>query len=154
MRPTTSDLQEWHRYFAVECNNRAWDLCGQVRTAEEDDEMLDNAHAAALHWRAVGTPLNHMRARTLLADVHALLGHGRSALAFATEMRAYFLAQETADWELALVHTVYAHAAYAAGEMESYRAAYAAATAALDAVVDPEDREIVRQTFDQVPAPA
>ena len=65
--PTAEELHDRHRYFAVECNNRAWDLAAKPRTAAEDDEMLNAAHAAAYHWRAVGTDLHAMRARMLLA---------------------------------------------------------------------------------------
>lgn len=49
--------------------------------------------------------------------------------------------------------TIHAHAAAAAGDTETHRTAYAAARVALDRVADPEDRQIVEQTFTQVPAP-
>ena len=153
--PDTTEPDAWHRYFAVECNNRAWALAAQpARTAEEAAEMLDAAHAAALHWNAIGTELNRFRARTLLAEVHALLGFGPSALAQAEAIRTYFLARDTDDWELAFVHTIHAHAAAVAGETDLHRASYAAARAAVDAIADEADRRIVLDTFEQVPAPA
>ena len=91
-----------------------------------------------------------MRATLLLAAVHALLGFGTSAFAFAEETRDYFLARETADWELAFVHSIHAHAAAVAGHAAAHAASYAEARAALAAVADPTDREIVAKTFDQV----
>jgi hypothetical protein len=54
----------------------------QTRSAAEDQEMLNAAHASAWHWAGVGTELNRMRATMLLAEVHALLGLGQSALAY------------------------------------------------------------------------
>jgi len=43
--PSAEELSRWHRWFAVECNNRAWQLADQAeRTAAEDDEMLNAAH--------------------------------------------------------------------------------------------------------------
>ena len=116
--------------------------------------MLHAAHGSAWHWSKVGTDLHHMRATMCLAEVHALLGHGAIALAYAQVMRSFFLARETDDWELALTHAIYAHAAAVAGRSEEHRAAYAAASTALAAIADEEDRVIVAQTFAHVPRPA
>ena len=151
--PEDLEPDNWHRYFAMENNNRAWHLAVEDRTAEQNLEMLDAAHASALHWSGIGTELNRMRAKTLLAEVHALLGFGASALGYANEVRAYFLDRETADWELAYVHVIHAHAAAAAGEHRLHSDSYAAAGPAIDAIVDEEDRKIVLQTFTQVPPP-
>jgi len=152
--PDNSDLAAWHRYFAVEANNRAWQLSVEDRDLAKDREMLDAAHTSALHWAVVGTELNHMRAKMLLAEVHALLGHGATAFAYAREMRKYFLGKaDTPDWEIAFAHAVYAHAAHAAGELAQHRAAYQEAAAAVATVADQEDRATVLKTFRQVAAP-
>lgn len=152
--PEDTRPESWHRHFAALANNRAWALAEQAPAARDDAELLGAAHAAAWHWQAVGTPLQCMRATLLLAQAHALLGLGRTALAYAEEMRSYFLARpDTPDWELALVHAVHAHAARAAGEARLHAESYAAARAALEAVADPQDRAIVAATFRQVPAP-
>jgi hypothetical protein len=150
----TPEAQQWQRQTASDCNNRAWALSVQARTPGQDREMLDAAHASAWHWAQVGTELNRMRATMLLAEVHALLGHGSTALLLATEMRSYFLARaDTPDWELAFTHAIYAHCAHSAGRLEAYRAAYHEARVALAAVADEEDRRLVARTFAQVPAP-
>ena len=152
--PEDSSPENWHRYFAMECNNRAWELVAQIsRTPAECVEMLNSAHASALHWAAVGTELNQMRAKTLLAEVHALSGFGDSALRLASEIRPFFLDRETEDWELAFVHTIYAHAAAVARDERGHRSAYAEAVAAVANIADDEDRKIVLQTFEQVPRP-
>lgn len=151
--PTDSDPKSWQRYFAIEANNRAWELAARARSAAEDREMLDAAHASAWHWEVAGTELHHMRAKMLLAEVHSLLGLGASALAYAREVRDYFLGRETPDWELAFTHTIHAHAAHAAGDEATHRSAYREAVDAIDAIADEEDRKIVRATFEQVPVP-
>lgn len=138
----------------MQCNNRAWELSVKTRTAAEDKEMLDAAHASAYHWAQVGSELNRMRSTMLLAEVHALLGHGNTALALATEMRRYFLGRsDTPDWELAFTHAIYAHCTHAAGDIKEHRAAYQEAVATLASVKDEEDRRIVAQTLNQVAAP-
>jgi hypothetical protein len=151
--PKETDPQAWHRYFGIECNNRAWALTLVQRTPAQDREMLDAAHVAAFHWGHAGTELNHARAWMLLAEVHALLGHGDTALAYAEDVRDFFLGRETPDWELAFTHAIYAHAACTAGLLPAYRIAYQQAEEALAAIADPEDRAIVQQTFDLVPKP-
>lgn len=151
--PESTNPEDWHRYFAIENNNRAWELAAQSRTEEEDREMLNSAHASALHWNVVGTELNHMRAKTLLAEVHALLGFGSSALAYVEEVREFFLNRDSADWEIAFLHTIHAHAAYVAGEFDLHGSAYAEAVRTIEAIVDEEDRKIVLSTFNLVEEP-
>jgi hypothetical protein len=147
------DAQVWHRRFAISCNNRAWDLTTEARTPDQDREMLNVAHASAWHWEQVGTELNRMRATLLLAEVHALLGMGPSALAFAEKMRTFFIGRETPDWERAFTYAIYAHAAHAAGRLQEHRDAYAKAIAAFEAVAGEEDRKVVAKTLSLVPKP-
>jgi hypothetical protein len=152
--PDNTDPMSWHHYFAIENNNRAWNLAAKAgRSADEAMEMLNAAHASALHWSVVGNELNRMRARMLLAEVHALVGFGTSALALADQVRHYFLNRETDDWEIAFVHTIHAHGAAASGASDLHMDSYEAAQSAIDAIADEEDRRIVMQTFEQVPAP-
>ena len=151
--PIENDPTLWHKYFAMECNNRAWDLATRPRTPDEDREMLNTAHASALHWDAMGVELNNMRAQMLVAEVHALVGYGESAFSYAEEMRNYFLGIESPDWEIAFAHTIYAHAAQVKGDTAAHESAYKEAVKALDDIKDDQDREIVQKTFDQVSAP-
>ena len=143
----------WHRRFAAAANNRAWDLCERIRTPAENQEMLTAAHTSAWHWTKVGSELNRMRATMLLAEVHALLGLGHSAMAYAEEMRTYFLGVQSPASEVAFVHVVHAHAASAAGETEKHRASYGLALAAIEAVSNEEEKRFVARTFRHVPKP-
>jgi hypothetical protein len=105
----------------------------------------------AWHWWKVGAELNRMRATMLLAEVHSLLGFGPSALAYAEEMREYFLRVGAPDWETAFVHVVHAHAASAAREAVKHRASYESAVAALGNISNEEEQRIVASTFSHVP---
>ncbi|PHS02886.1 MAG: hypothetical protein COA78_19925 [Blastopirellula sp.] len=41
-QPTDSNIQKMHRWFAIECNNRAWDLTSQPeRTSEQLEDKKD-----------------------------------------------------------------------------------------------------------------
>jgi hypothetical protein len=153
MADTSEETLAWHRRFAAAANNRAWDLSVQTRNATQDQEMLDTAHTSAWHWTKTGTELNRVRAIMLLAEVHALLGLGQSALAYAEEMRSYFLQIPASDWEVAFVHVVHAHAASVAGDHEKHRASYRLAVAAIDVVSNAKERDNVAATFRHVPKP-
>lgn len=83
------DVSRAHRWFAVECNNRAWDLIEATeRTPDEIEEMIHAAHAAWLHWKPVGTLLNDLRAEKLLAMAYCVAGVNDRALWHARRCRA------------------------------------------------------------------
>jgi hypothetical protein len=44
--PEDVDPALWHQFFAMECNNRAWELSTVKRTADQDMEMLNAAHSS------------------------------------------------------------------------------------------------------------
>jgi hypothetical protein len=152
--PAAEDLTRWHRWFAKECNNRAWQLADQrVRTDAENNELLNAAHAAALHWHAIGTPLNDARATMLLAHAHAACGDGQLAMRYARASHDYFAGNETPDWEIAFSHAVMAHAAAASGNKKLHVDHYAAAQAAGAAIKEAEDKAIFDASFATIPAP-
>jgi len=152
--PDDATPERWHRFFGSTANNRAWALAELPAQDIDPREMLDAAHAAAWHWARVGTELNRMRALMLVALTHAKVDRGATALAYADEMRSYFLGQSAApDWEVAFTHVVHAHAASAAGAGDQHARSYDQAVQAIAAIVDEEDRAIVLRVFRHVPPP-
>ena len=78
--PPTLD-PETHRALAAGLFNRSWDLLEvEDRTARQDAELIDTAHASAWHWRQVGNAANEARGHWMLARVYSVLGHGAEAL--------------------------------------------------------------------------
>jgi hypothetical protein len=152
--PTDTNPESWHRFFDSAANNAAWTLAELPASEVDRLELLNAAHAAAWHWQQIGTELNRMRGLMLLAQAHAQAGLGTTALAFAEEMRSYFLAAPgTPDWERAFVHIVHAHAAWAAGAARDDQArSYANAADAVAAITDEEDRKIVQRVFRHLPS--
>jgi hypothetical protein len=152
--PSPEELARWHRWFAIECNNRAWQLADQpTRTDAESDALLNAAHAAALHWSHAGNELNDARARMLLAHAHAACGNGQLALRYAHASHAYIMSIDSPDWEIAFSHAVMAHAAATAGAVDLHAAHYRAARTAADAIVDPEDKAVFEKSFAAIPSP-
>ena len=146
--------ESWHRFFASTANNRAWEMAEQRASQVDLRELLNAAHASAWHWQEVGNELNRMRAVMLLAQAHAMAGFGSSALAYAEEVRSYFLAKpSTPDWELAFVYTVHAYAASVAGSVEQHSQSYVQAARALEGIGDEQERSIVERVYRHVPIP-
>jgi hypothetical protein len=66
-------------------------------------------------------------------------------------MKNFFEAKsDTPDWEMAFVHTIYALAAHANGQMDVFKLWRDRATESLAALKDPEDRSVVEKTFNLI----
>jgi hypothetical protein len=113
-----------HRWFAIELNNTTWDW---LEAGDDDaiagEQMLHAAHASCHHWLQVGTAATHARAECLVANVHAALGYGPSAIRHA--LRCVELtkanASELTDWDLAFAYDALARAHAADGDTQQAR---------------------------------
>jgi len=153
-RPSTEEIARWQKWFAVACNNRAWELVEQAqRTPAQGHEMLHAAHAAAWHWARVGTELNEARANMLLGMAHALAGDGPLALRYAMSSFNYFNEHEAPEWEQAFAHATLAAAAKAAGNAALHAEHYAEASRLGERIADQEDRNVFMRSFNQVQKP-
>ena len=152
--PSDEETRQWHRRFAIEANNRAWRLSeAATRSAQDDAEMLNAAHAAALHWSKAGTDLHAARADMLLGHVHALLGNASLATRYANRSFDYITAHQSPDWELAFAHAVRSNAAATAKDASLHAKHYALAKTLGGALSSPEDRQIFEATFRRIPEP-
>jgi hypothetical protein len=152
--PEDTRPESWHRFYGSIANNTGWALAELPASEVDHRELLNAAHAAAWHWQHIGNELQRMRALMLLAQAHAQAALGVTALAYAEEVRSFFLGTAgTPDWEIAFVHVVHAHAAWAARANDQHARSYAQAVQAVAAIADQEDREIVERVFRHVPAP-
>jgi hypothetical protein len=132
------DLAKAHRWFAVECNNAAWDLIEKPsRTAEEEQQMIHLAHASLWHWQAAGTALNRQRGENLLASVYVLAGDAAAAVRHAERCLSLSVAnakeESPFDRACALGCAARAHArAGDSAQADRLRTLAAAAAGALD----------------------
>ena len=135
---------QWHRSLAVDANNSIWELVEKTdRTAEDDEEMLRRAYAAAYHWqRAAGAgPENEARARYMLAKVHLLAGLPERALHYADACMEATVAAGLEDFDLAYAYEARARALKALGRDDEATEAWAAALAV--PIADADDKAIV-----------
>ena len=134
---------EAHRRFAIQYHGKTWDLLGKVvRTTEEDELMVHNAHASLRHWLEVGTGLHHQRGEWLLARVYSVLCRPREAERHALRCLALTEthAELMADFDRAFAYEAMARASAQAGRREECLRYFALAEEEGRAIVDEEDR--------------
>jgi hypothetical protein len=152
--PTPEVMATWQRRLASQANNRAWHLAeASARTSDEDEEMLQAAHAAMYFWKIVGDLDNRAHAAQLLAHVYALLRLPNPARHYLAQAKPVFLAPGAAPWAVALFHAVAANVACAGGDSDGHRRHYEEAQRLVAALPDPEDRSIINATLGVVPQP-
>jgi hypothetical protein len=153
-QPDRATVDRWHRWFAVECNNRAWDLTErEQRSPDEEQEMLLAAYASVFHWSKVGTPVNGMRGDLLLAHVLALHGRGAEALICARRCLAFCETGEADEWDVAFTHLEMALSAAAAGDAALHVEHRRRARELGEALADPGDRKVFAAAFARLPSP-
>jgi hypothetical protein len=153
-KPTPEETALWQRRLASQANNRAWTLSESLsRTVEEDEEMLQAAHAAMHFWKIVGNDNNRAHAAQLVAHVYALLGLANPASHYLAKSQRVFLSGGAEDWEVALAHAVAANVAAATKDPQAHREHYNKAVALIEALPDAEDKKILSATLRVLPVP-
>jgi hypothetical protein len=135
---------EEERQLAVDLFNRAWTLMETgERTEEQDDELINTAHASAYHWTQVGTPANRARSEWQLSRAYTVLDRPEPALHHARRCLAYCEENPEAieDWDLPYAHEALARAHALAGEADVAGRHAAAARELAAGVMGAEDRE-------------
>jgi len=153
--PAPEEVALWQRRLAAQANNRAWRLSElPSRSAQEDEEMLQAAHAAMYFWKIVGNANNRAHAALLVAHVYALQRLPNPARHFWAQAEPFFLQRECEPWERACATAVKANVAAASGEAETHATSYREAERLIAALPDPEDRAILNATLRVVPRPS
>lgn len=145
---------ETHRALAAGLFNRTWDLLEiGDRTARQDAEMIDTAHASAWHWRQVGTAANEARGHWILARVYSVLGHGPEAVYHATRANEVLASagEGIEDWDAAAAAEAMSRALVANGDLGGAATWKAKAEALLEGVADADDRGVVEGDLSTLP---
>jgi hypothetical protein len=153
-KPTPEETAQWQRRLAAQANNRAWALSeAPSRSADEDEEMLQAAHAAMHLWKIVGNEKQRAHAAQLVAHVYALLRLPNPASHYLAKSQPVFFSDQAEPWEQALAYAVSANVAAARGDDATHREHYRQAAELVAALPDPEDRAILEATLRVLPVP-
>ena len=142
------------RKLAADLFNHTWTLLELPdRTPEQVDEMIHSAHASRYHWGEVPDrePVNLARGEWQCSRVYAVLGRAEPALWHARRCLEINEAVANADWDIASAYEAMARAHMAAGDMAEVAIWKAKAVAAIDAIADPDDREVVEGDIATLP---
>jgi hypothetical protein len=143
--PDDDPVLEEHteRALATRLFNRVWDLLDQpARTADEDELMLNMAHASLYHWVRGGEPVNEARGEWQVARVYAVLGRGEPALHHSRRSLAVCEGHGIGDFDLAFAYEALSRANKVAGHAAEASRFAAIARTAGDRIEDAEDREV------------
>lgn len=147
---TTFTITQAQLHFAMDFHGKTWEMLEKkVRTPDEDDRMLDYAHASLAHWRTAGAEVRHQRGEWLVARVYAVLGEGSMALKHAH--RCYELLEENksemADFDVAFACEAVARAHAVSGDKVGAKKYIDMARMAGEAIKEKEDRDIFFTEF-------
>lgn len=151
--PPTLD-HDTQRALAAGLFNRTWDILEREdRTARDDAEMIDTAHASAWHWRQVGNAANEARGHWMLARVYSVLGHGPEALYHARRANEVLDAggEGIEDWDRPAAAEAMARALVTTGDLAGAAEWKAKAQALLAGVADADDRGVVEGDLAALP---
>jgi hypothetical protein len=137
---------EQHRQLGVDLFNHVWTLLGTTdRTLEQDDEMINSAHASRHHWSQVGTNANIARGEWQISRVYCVLERAEPALHHAGRCLAYCESDPDSleDWDLPFAYEALARAHAVAGNSAESRRFAARAQELGERIEDEEDRELL-----------
>jgi len=152
-KPAPEEIAFWQRRLASQANNRAWTLAEATsRTKDEDEEMLQAAHAAMYLWNIVGNASHRAHAAQLLAHVYALLNLAGPAAHYLARSELVFDTGNAEASEAAFAHAIASNVAAANRDTVAHRLHYDKAFE-LAASLGAEDRKILEATLRILPKP-
>ncbi len=139
-----------HLHFAKQFNGKTWELLDkQGRTPEEDELLVDYAHASLAHWRTAGTEVHLQRGAWMLARVYTVLGNAQMALQHAE--RCLELTEQhkdqISDFDFAFAYECMARAQALAGNQAEAQKYVDKADKTGSTIKGEEDREIFVSDF-------
>jgi DNA-binding transcriptional MerR regulator len=145
-----------HRRLGIDLFNHTWTLIEKAdRTPAETDEMIHAAHASRYHWSKAGTTANLGRGEWQCSRVYATLGRGEPAVWHARRCIEYSeaaaAAGEAESWDVPSSYEAMARALAVAGDRAEAEEWRSRARAAVAAITEPEDRQIIEQDLATLP---
>jgi DNA-binding transcriptional MerR regulator len=141
---------ETHERLGIDLFNKTWTLLEKdLRTSEEDDEMLHCAHASAYHWLQVGTQANRARSEWQCSRVYAALGRAEPALAHARRCLELVEAapEQMEEFDLPAAYEALARAHVVAGDLSEARRYRELGLGETAKIADEDDRRIIETDF-------
>ncbi len=140
------------RSLASSLFNRVWELLERTdRGPDDDEEMLNAAHASRYLWTTIGTAKNWAIGDWQISRVYSVVGRGEPAVHHAR--RCLSLAQQVEGevWLLASAYEALSRAYGVSGDRAAAAEWRAKAEAQLELVTDLDERDIVARDIATLP---
>ena len=149
--PMSHTDHEFHRKIAAECFNRTWDYLKQKnRNPDDDQTMLNLAHASRYHWSIIGKPLNFAIGDWQISRAYSALNQPDLAIHFAKTSLETCRKNNLSGWLLASAYEGMARAYIATKDYRQAREYVVKARLQLRSeVVDEEDLKTVSDQIDE-----
>lgn len=152
MREKMYTEEECNKKFAVDLFNYVWSLLSkQERTVEEDEEMVNAAHASCFHWSKVGIPVNLQRGEWLISHVYAVLKRAEPALHHAKICLRLTEEHKFRDFDLVYAYEGMARALAVSGNKNERNKYINLAKEAGNEIKEKEDRELFFNDLKSIP---
>jgi tetratricopeptide (TPR) repeat protein len=149
---STYTESQCHKRFAIECNNKVWDLLSkESRTEQENESMLNAAHASHYHWNMIGKTINVQRGHWLISHVYAVVGKPDQALYHAKKCLSLTEEHGFIDFDLAYAYEAMARANASAGNRQEAIKYLKLARAAAEKIEAEEDRQLFSSDLEAGP---
>lgn len=143
--------EDQHRRCAADLFNAVWDLMGKEdRTPEENEEMVNAAHASRWHWGVMGKPVNWARGEWQISRVYAILGRAEPSLHHAWNYQKICDENQLSEFDRSFAHEAIARASAISGDSEAVVAHVQYGLAAADHIGDDNDRKWARSNLGTV----
>jgi hypothetical protein len=143
---------EWHRRFAAQGFNRAWELIEKPdRSGDEDGEMLAAAFASRFHWERVGEDEQRIVGDWQISHVASLVGFADLALAYARAALDRAMSNGFTGWRLASGYEGMARAHATAGNSDERDRFILLAEKSLEMEDDAEERDLIGSQLRSIP---
>jgi hypothetical protein len=150
---TSSMDDEDQRRLAADLFNLVWTLLEMPnRTADQNERMLNAAHASRFHWGEVGGPVNLARGDWQVSRVYAVLDRPEPALHHASRCLDVCRENGIGGFDLACAYEALARANVVARRPEDALRYAEMAREISDHIEDEEDREILVADLATLPA--
>lgn len=142
-------LDEAHRYFGVENNNKIFAFADKESLTEQDKiDVVGHAFAAYMHWRSFSghQAVNTQRALYMLAKAYVIVENKAEAADYAAKCLAFTNehAKEVKDFDWAYCYEINARSAALNGDKKAFEQFNDQMEQAVAAVKDAEDLKWVK----------
>lgn len=132
--------------------NAVWTLLERAdRTPEDDDRMLNAAHASRYHWGEVGTPAKIARGDWQVSRVYAVLSRPEPCLYHAQRVLDTCQRHGFGTFDLAFAYEAVARGQAVAADSAAARAYTEQALAAAEGIAEEDERDLLLSDLETIP---